>query len=63
MAAILLVMEKVGILFVMIAVGFICTKIGMLTHPQRHCGNHLVIASDRYALPDRFLVSFGRQRG
>lgn len=32
MAAILLVMEKVGILFVMIAVGFICTKIGMLTH-------------------------------
>lgn len=32
MEAILLVMEKVGILFVMIAVGFICTKAGMLTH-------------------------------
>ena len=32
MAAILLVMEKVGILFVMIAVGFACTKAGMLTH-------------------------------
>ena len=32
MEAILLVMEKVGILFVMIAVGFACTKAGMLTH-------------------------------
>ena len=32
MEAILLVVEKVGILFVMIAVGFACTKAGMLTH-------------------------------